>query len=189
MKALLSQSPHFELKCCWHSSSHDQLFNVLNLSGIAYMVATLQLLSMCRVTAWLRCIYRSPGTTTHCKPSSGKVSFTSDSFSHSPLISRYPFMLNRWQASLVALLCTSLLCSKVHLHESICCPSLSGNEIFLVSSQNMAQLSVWCSNSTVQCQNCLVVSLYNCRIYLVAVTMINRALQDLVGIQTTWIVS
>lgn len=189
MKALLSQNPSFKLKCSWHSSSHDQLFNVLNLSGIAYMVATLQLLSMCRITAWVRCIYPSPGTTTHCKPSSGKVSFTSDSFSHSPLISRYPFMLNRWQASLVALLCTSLLCSKVHLHESICCPSQSGNEIFLVSSQNVSQLSVWCSSSTLQCQNSLEVSLYNCRIYLVAVTMINRALQDLVGIQTTWIVS
>lgn len=189
MKVLLPQSPSFELKCCWCSSSHDQLSNVLNIPGIAYMVVTLQLLFTCRITAWVRCSYCSSGTTTHCKPSSEKVSFTYDSFSHPPLISRYPFMLNRWQASLVTLLCTSLLCSKVHLHESICCPSLSGNEIFLMSSQNMVQLSVWCSNSTSQCQNCLVVSLYNCRIYLVAVTMINSALQDLVGIQTTWIVS
>lgn len=189
MKALLSQSPDFEFKCCLCSSSHYQLFNVLNVSGIAYMVATLQLLFMSRITAWVRCIYHSLGTTTHCKPSSGKVSFTSDSFSHSPLISRYPFTLNRWQASLVTLLCTSLLCSKVHLHESICCPPLSGNEIFLVSSQNTVQLSVWCSKSAVQCQNCLAESLYNCRIYLVAVTMINSALQGLVGIQTTWIVS
>lgn len=142
MKALQSQSPSFEHKCCWRTSSHDQLFNILNISGIAYMVATLQLLFMCRITAWVRCIYCSPGTTTHCKPPSKKVSFTSESFSHSPLISRYPFVLNRWQASLVTLLCTSLLCSKVHLHESICCPSLTGNEIFLVSSQNKVQLSV-----------------------------------------------
>lgn len=49
MKALLSQSPSFELKCCWCSSSHDQLFNVLSISGIAYMVATLQLLFVCRI--------------------------------------------------------------------------------------------------------------------------------------------
>lgn len=135
---LLSQSH----KCCWLSSSHDQLIalllNVLNIPGKAYMVLTLQLLFVCRITAWVRCIYPSPGTTIHCKPSSAKVSFTSDSFSHSPLISRYPFMLNRWQMSFVTLLGTSLLCSKVHLHESIFFPSLCGYEIFLASSRNMA---------------------------------------------------
>lgn len=101
MKTLLSQSPSFELRSCWCSSSQDQLSNVLNISGIAYMVVTLQLLLMCRITAWVGCIYRSPGTTIHCKPYSEKVSFTSDSFSPPPLISRYPFMVNRWQASLV----------------------------------------------------------------------------------------